>query len=87
MLKLPEEMPAESPGSGMEAGSTVIFPVDAFVGTVTRMVVLLDMVKSEALTLPNITPAEAVKLRPLMTTFVPGRLLAGAKLVIETEPK
>ena len=61
-------------------GKTVMTSLDALVGTAARMVVLLEIVKSEDATLPNMTPAEAVKFTPLITTFVPGRPLAGVKL-------
>ena len=62
-------------------GETVILPVAAPTGTVTRTVVLLETVKSLAFTLPNVIPEIAVKLVPVSTTFVPGRPLVGEKLL------
>jgi hypothetical protein len=62
-------------------GDTVILPVDAFAGTVTRMLVLLEMVKSLAATPPNEIAEMAVKFVPVSTTFVPGRPFVGEKLL------
>src|SRR6185312_4039018 len=64
-------------------GETEIFPVETPFGTVTRMVVLFEMVKSLAATLPKLMPEMPIKLAPVRITFVPVRPEAGTKLVID----
>ena len=63
-------------------GEIVIGPVDAFVGRVAIIVVLFEIMKLRALTLPKVTAEIAVKLVPVITTLVYGRPLVGVKLVI-----
>src|SRR3569833_2001539 len=62
-------------------GRMMILPLGAFAGTATRIVVLLDMVKSLAEMPPKVMPEQPMKLPPVRITFVPERPEAGEKLV------
>src|SRR6185437_1560746 len=64
-----------------DGANTVILAVDALAGTVTRIVVLLEIVKSGALMPPKFTADAAIKFVPLRTTLVVGRPFVGEKLV------
>ena len=64
-----------------DGGETMILAVEVLAGTVTRIVLLLEMVKSEAFTLPKAIAEIAVKFVPFKTTLVLGPPLVGEKLV------
>lgn len=66
---------------------TVIGPVVAPNGTMAAMVVLLETVKLVAATPLKRTAVALVKLRPVMTTFVPGKPCAGVKLLMLGAPR
>jgi hypothetical protein len=63
-------------------GEMIIGAVDTLLATIARIVVLLEIIKLRAGTLPKATAEAAVKFKPVMTTLVFGRPLVGEKLVI-----
>jgi len=82
MLGRIRKVVAESAGARMApaGGKIVILAVETLAGTVTRMVLLFEIVKSVAFTLPKVIPEMAVKLVPARTTFVFERPFVGEKL-------
>ena len=64
-------------------GERAIFPEEAPAGTVTRIVVLFEIVKSLTVTPPMVMPEQPMKFAPVRMTFVPARPEAGEKLLTD----